>query len=35
MKEFLLDIDNYYHVQRPEEYKKVIVVVIFMKDHAF
>jgi hypothetical protein len=34
VKEFLLEIDNYYNVQRPEEDDKVSIAVTFLKDHA-
>ena len=34
VKEFLLKMDNYYDVQRPEEDEKVSIAVTFLKDHA-
>ena len=34
VKEFLLEMDNYYDVQRPEEDDKVSIAVTFLKDHA-
>jgi hypothetical protein len=34
VKEFLLEMNNYYNVQRPEEDDKVSIVVTFLKDHA-
>ena len=34
MKEFLLEMDNYYDVQKPEEGDKVSIAVTFLKDHA-
>ena len=34
VKEFLLQMDNYYDVQNPEEGDKVSIAVIFLKDHA-
>ena len=34
VKEFLLEMDNYYDVQKPEEGDKVSIVVTFLKDHA-
>jgi hypothetical protein len=35
VKEFLLEMDNYYDVQRPEEDDKDSIAVTFLKDHAF
>ena len=34
VKEFLLEMDNYYDVQKPEEGDKVSIAVTFLKDHA-
>src|ERR1700738_1744885 len=34
VKEFLLEMDNYYDVQRPDEDDKVSIAVTFLKDHA-
>ena len=34
VKEFLLEMDNYYDVQKPKEGDKVSIVVTFLKDHA-
>jgi hypothetical protein len=34
VKEILLEIDNYYDVQRPEEDDKVSIAVTFLIDHA-
>ena len=34
VKEFLLEMDNYYDVQKPEEEDKVSIAVTFLKDHA-
>lgn len=34
VKEFLLEMDNYYDVQKPDEEDKVSIAVTFLKDHA-
>ena len=34
VKEFLLEMDNYYDVQKPEAGDKVSIAVTFLKDHA-
>ena len=34
VKEFLLEMDNYYVVQRPNEDDKVSIAVTFLKNHA-
>ncbi|MGH3053573.1 MAG: hypothetical protein ACRDL7_01175, partial [Gaiellaceae bacterium] len=34
VKEFLLEMDNYYDVQKPEEEDKVSIAVTFLKEHA-
>ena len=34
LKEFLLQMDNYYDVQKPKEGDKVSIAVIFFKDCA-
>jgi hypothetical protein len=34
VKEFLLEMDNYYDVQKPDEEDKVSIAVTFFKDHA-
>ena len=34
VKEFLLEMDNYYDVQKPDEDDKVPIAVTFLKDHA-
>ena len=34
VKEFLLEMDNYYDVQKPEEGDKVSIAVTFLEDHA-
>ena len=34
VKEFLLEMDNYYDVQKPKEGDKVSIAVTFLKDHA-
>jgi len=34
VKEFLLEMDNYYDVQKPDDEDKVSIAVTFLKDHA-
>ena len=35
VKEFLLEMDNYYHIQRPKEDDKVSIVLTFLKTMRF
>jgi hypothetical protein len=34
VKDFLLEMDNYYDVQKPEKTKNVSIAVPFLKDHV-
>ena len=34
VKEFLLEMDNYYDIQKPDDEDKVSIAVTFLKDHV-